>query len=181
MSASRIMVAAIVGLIIAASLAAVSRVPWRPNPEDSAQLVLSWRGVSESRDLCREPTEEDLEGLPTHMRPDRICEEQLSAFRLTLSVDGEMLVDRTIEPSGARGDRPLYVFERRAITPGVHRLEVGFVPVPLGDSAPPSASTGITMNQTISVTPGHVALITRDGDRGGFIVRLASEPEGPAH
>ncbi|MFT5434437.1 MAG: hypothetical protein ACI9OJ_005150 [Myxococcota bacterium] len=172
-------VAALVGLVLTLALAAGSRVPWNAHPSQDAQLVLSWRAVSDSRDLCREPTEEDLAGLPSHMRPDRICEESLAEYQLTLTLDGVLLVDRVVRPAGARGDRPIYVLERIPVASGTHRIEVEFVPIEsASDSAPNSdsgESAGIELDQTADFESGQVVLVTRDGDRGEFVVRFAGE------
>lgn len=177
MTLGRSAVAILVGLVLTVALAAGSRVPWNADSSQDAQLVLSWRGVSESRDLCREPTEEDLAGLPSHMRPDRICEESLAEFRLTLALDGVVLVDRAVRPAGARNDRPIYVLERIPVAPGSHRIEVGFNPIAsTANSASNNSigeSTGIELDQTANFESGKVVLVTRDGDRGEFVVRFA--------
>lgn len=179
MTLGRSAVAMLVGLVITVALAAGSRVPWNADSSHDAQLVLSWRGVSESRDLCREPTEEDLSGLPSHMRPDRICEERLAEYQLTLALDGVVLVDRTVRPAGARGDRPIYVLERIPVAPGTHRIEVGFTPIESTANGSLNGSigesTGIELEQTAHFESGQVVLVTRDGDRGEFVVRFAGE------
>lgn len=171
--------AAGIGLAMTVALAASSRVPWNPDSEAESLLVLSWRGVSESRDLCREPTAEDLAGLPSHMRPDRICEEAMAEYRLTLSLDDESLVDRVVSPAGARGDRPVYVLERIPVNSGEHQIAVAFSPTNAATTLPPGEAAGqprgIAIQETVTFRPGHVVLVTRDGDRGEFVIRVADD------
>ena len=114
-------------LVLAAVLAmgALTRVPFRASP-DQAELRLAWRFRVPRVEHCREPTEEELEQLPVHMRQDEICEGRPVAYQLTVRVNGQLRHRSEVQASGARGDRPLYVFEALPLPPGAHRIQVVF-------------------------------------------------------
>jgi hypothetical protein len=61
------------------------------------------------------------------MRREEICEGRTLPYRLVVVLDGATAADASVEPSGARADRPLYVFHEIAVDPGVRLLELEFV------------------------------------------------------
>jgi hypothetical protein len=118
--------AAFVGLALTSGLVAGSQLPWLVYPADAARIRLSWRTVSEPLSECRPATSAELEALPPHMRMREICERRHAPFRLQVRIDDAVARDVLLEPAGASGDRPLYVFEELPAAPGAHRLVVEF-------------------------------------------------------
>jgi hypothetical protein len=61
------------------------------------------------------------------MRREEVCEGRVLAYRLRVVLDGDTVADETVEPRGARADRPLYVFHEIRAQPGIRVLDVVFV------------------------------------------------------
>jgi hypothetical protein len=153
---------ALVGLALTAGLVAGSQAPWRAHSSEEAGIRLSWRTVSEPVSECRAPTPEELEGLPPHMRMKEICERQHVPFRLKVEVDGERVRDALLHPPGARGDRPLHVFEELRVAPGAHRLEVEFQEEREEKVGAARAPVALALDATLELAPREVLLVTLD-------------------
>lgn len=159
MNASERIAGAGLALGLLALMVAASQWPWQVHGENEARVRLSWRTVSEPLRACREPTAEELAALPPHMRMKEICERRHTPFRLVVRLDGETVRDAVRTPSGARGDRPLYVFEEIAVSPGIHRIEVEFREEREGDTRQPA----LRFDQEAELGPREIALVTLDG------------------
>jgi hypothetical protein len=109
---------------LAAALAALSQVPYTPEPGPEALLRLSWRARGERVETCYELSAEEQRNLPQHMRQQRICEGTTAEYRLRLEVDRQRRIDETVQGSGEVQVRPLYVYREVALPPGEHRVEV---------------------------------------------------------
>jgi hypothetical protein len=149
---------ALLALGVLTILVAASQWPWQVHGDDQARVRLSWRIVSEPLRACRKPTADELAALPPHMRMKEICERRHTPFRLVVRLDGETVRDAVREPSGARGDRPLYVFEEIAVAPGTHRIEVEFREEREGDARSPA----LGLDQETRLGPRQIALVTLD-------------------
>jgi hypothetical protein len=128
------------GLAIAVTvgIALLSSLPYAAEPNPRAVVRLSWRVLGEQVQECRRLTPEELERLPAHMRQEVQCEGRVAPYRLTVLLDGVLADSGLIRASGAREDRPIYVFRELEMDPGEHRLEIAFV------SEGPAAATGAT-------------------------------------
>jgi hypothetical protein len=160
-------------LAIAAGLAtaALSQVPYRASIRDRALLRLSWRAAGERVQECRQATADELSRQPVHMRTEVICEGRVAPFRLRVEVDGERVIDEQIRASGAREDRPVYVFRERALLPGRHEVVVRFERVDQrgeveerreGDAPFPRE---LGLSRSVTLRDGEIALITYDAER----------------
>jgi hypothetical protein len=109
-----------------AAVAALSQVPYTPEPGPEALLRLSWRARGERVEICRQLSAEELEALPRHMRQERICEGSTAQYRLRVEVDGERRVDEPVQGSGEPQVRPLYVYRELPLPPGTHRIGITF-------------------------------------------------------
>lgn len=148
--------------LLALGLAALSRLPLQTGDTDEAVLRFSWRLRGEEAAACRLPTPDELADLPIHMRNPDACVGDLPPFHFSVDLDDVSRVDRLVRPSGARGDRPLFVYDELRVPPGTHRLVVRFGPQS-GDD--PSART-LSLDTTLVLEPGRVLLVSRtvDGD-----------------
>jgi hypothetical protein len=166
--------AALVGFAGAALLVAGSQLPWRPHPTDAALVRLSWRASSRPVEECRTATAEELAALPAHMRREKICERRHAPFRLHVRLDGKPERDVAIEPAGATGDRPLYVFEELPVPPGPHRLSVAFEEERAGERA--AAQPGaLRLDASLELAPDEIALVTLDASGERLVVLLPGE------
>ncbi|MBI3983661.1 MAG: hypothetical protein HY337_12175 [Gemmatimonadetes bacterium] len=120
-------VGGVLALAAIVGLGALSQVPYPPEPPAHAVIRLTWRTRSKRVDECRRLTTEEQAQLPAHMRREEVCEGRVLAYRLRVVLDGDTVADETVEPRGARADRPLYVFHEIPAPPGVRVLDVAFV------------------------------------------------------
>ncbi len=107
-------------------LAALSRAPLAAYPSDTPVLRLAWSVRPERIEHCRTLTDEELAGVPAHMRQRVQCEGRSAGYRLVVSIDGAPRFDTLVTGGGARGDRPVYVFRELDVPTGPHRLDVRF-------------------------------------------------------
>jgi hypothetical protein len=154
--------AGLLGLALVAGLVAASQAPWRASSDGEAGIRLSWRTVSQPVSECRTPTPEELEKLPPHMRMQQICERQHVPFRLRVAVDGERVRDVLLKPPGARGDRPLHVYEELRVRPGVHRIEVSFEEEREPESGAERPPVALALDTTLELGSRDVVLVTLD-------------------
>lgn len=166
--------AAAVTALLAAVLVLGSGVPWRAEPGEDSLIRLSWRAVGERVDACRDVPPEEQAKLPPHMRRSRICEGQIAPFRLRVRVDGGLLVDETVRASGAREDRPAFVFRELRVPAGEHRVEVDFAAERPPEAAA-SALAPLAFDERVTLAPRRVLLVTREGEHGGLV---AAPPPG---
>lgn len=117
---------AAVALAAALGLAALSRAPYAAHPEAHGIIRLSWSAKPERIEVCREVPEEELQGIPAHMRQPVVCEGRSAAYRLTVTVDGQLRGDELVTGGGARSDRPIHLFRQFRSPPGRHVVEVRF-------------------------------------------------------
>jgi hypothetical protein len=107
------------------------------------------------------------------MRRAEVCEGTVLPYRLQAHVDGELRLNQLVEPAGARGDRPLFVFEELEVTPSTHRLEVVFQREgdASGDAEAGATPAQLALTQQIELAVNEVALITYDATRRELVIR----------
>lgn len=148
------------GLLLTLLIVAASRVSWDASPHAAAELRLSWRYVSPTVEACRTPTDEEVVGLPQHMRPTEICEGGPIPFNLRIVLDGETLLDG---PIAGNGERAVSTFERFPVLPGDHDLVVEFWP----DSTETELPDGLAQRLRRTVTfPERRAILVTLGEAG---------------
>jgi ferredoxin len=148
---------------ILSALALGSRWPQGANAEHGV-LRLGWRLAGQARQICRDRTADELAKLAVHMRTPRECTSEVPSYELTATVDGAVVIAKTITSPGLRADRPLSVEEDVPIVPGEHLVTVSFTPRD-GDSV----ARGLTLVRRLRFEPARVRLVTYDGR--GLIVR----------
>ena len=148
-----------------AALASLSQVLWGTAPVGSL-LRLSWRSNGEE---IRIPRQQQA-NLPEHMRlPEgQAFDVRIRPYELRVLLDGEELLRRQIEAPGYRHDRPLSVFQELAVSPGIHGVEVQFLPQAVAGAAPPLAAIPYQANLTF--VPGRVMLVTQDAQGAWSLV-----------
>ncbi len=161
---ARFLLGAGVAVVITIALGGLSRWPVSGVHEASAALRFSWRLRSEEAGECERPSAEELADLPAHMRNPDGCVGPVPAHRLVVQVDGEERFDIVIEASGARGDRPLFVFRELLLPPGRHDVRVSFAP----DGAETAGERGLFLDAALDLGPGDVRLVTRNEDTGAL-------------
>ena len=162
----RVLGAALAGTLLTAGLVAGTRVPWVAEPANQAVVRLAWRAIGERALECREPSAAEQAERPAHMRQPLLCERRLLPFRLAVHIDGALRSDESLHASGAREDRPTFVFHDFRVSPGAHRIEIRFeVERPPG--AAPAAQPALRLDETVELAPRQILLVTRAGDEEG--------------
>lgn len=164
------------GLAVAVLLAvgAGTRFAYTAVPVDAAALRLAWRARVPLVEECRRLTEAEQADLPVHMRREVVCEGRVASYRLEVVVDGVVRKQATVEGAGARGDRPLYVFETLPLEPGLHDIRVEFVRVgggrggQAGRAGAQTIPDRLTVRRTVEVGSREVVLVTYDPDGRAF-------------
>jgi hypothetical protein len=172
---------ALLSAVAVLGIAGLTRAPYTPPGTDAALLRFSWRLSTASRENCRPRTQEELDALPVHMRTPEVCTRDASTFTLITRIDDAAPDTAHLTRGGAKGDRPLFVLQDRALEPGRHRLRVELrrdTAAPGADAAARSTTGGAegsellaTLDTTVDLVRGRVRLVTMDGDGGRLEVR----------
>lgn len=177
-------------LAIGATLALgwLSQVPYDAARESGAVVRLAWRTRGTRVEECRRLTAQELERVPVHMRQEEVCEGRVLPYRLVVVLDGRTVVDEAVHPSGARADRPLYVYHELPVEPGPHEVEVTFtrdtVPADRADArererlgeresaAPPR----LALARRVTLERDHIALVTYDAEQRRLVLKGYGAP-----
>lgn len=159
MSVSRGFLVAVVTVGLSVGLVVLSGVRYTPSTPAESLLRLSWRTRGQRVEACRRPTADEQASLPAHMRRDEICEGRIVPYRLHLVLDGEAAVAEEIHASGAREDRPVYVFREIWLAPGRHRIDIRFMPLDAGED-----TDVLALDTTVTFAAGAIRLVTRSDD-----------------
>lgn len=161
----RASLAIVLALVAAATIGALSRIPWQAGPNDRALLRLAWRAGGERLETCRRLTAAELEKIPVHMRRETVCTEREIPYRLELEVNGTRLADDLVHAAGVRRDRPLYVLREFPLTPGEQHLSVRFFRTeepPAGETEVGETPAKLKLDSTVTLAAGEILLITYD-------------------
>jgi len=100
------------------------------SPPDKAMLKVAFRHVAAFQRGARALSQEELEKLPRHMRPQS-PERSRTGTRvdivLHVELDGHPLLDKTYRPNGLRHDGPTFVYEEVIAPTGHHRLKATLI------------------------------------------------------
>ena len=108
------------------ALGAFAAFPLVLSPPDKAMLKIAFRHVAAFQRGARALSQEELEKLPRHMRPQN-QERSRTGTRvdtlLLVELDGQRLLQNTYRPSGLRHDGPTFAYEEVSVPTGRHRLK----------------------------------------------------------
>jgi hypothetical protein len=120
---------------------------------------------------CRQLSPEELANLPVHMRNPNACIGRIAPYRLQVGLNGTLLVNDTIHPGGARGDRPIYVLSDFPVDPGEHRVQVRFDPILMPGTTWLPGARPLSLDQTVILERRDIVLVTVDDDTHELVVR----------
>jgi hypothetical protein len=162
-----------VALAVLLAIGGLSRGHYTATDADRAELRLAWAARAPRVEECRHLSAEEIEALPVHMRREEVCEGRLASYRLEVSVDGHRVRRVRVEGSGARGDRPLHVYESIPVRPGQHTVRVVFARIGAHHADEEDDERGegrvpdrLTLTDTLDLPPRGVALVTWAPERG---------------
>jgi hypothetical protein len=112
-------------LLLAAGIGYFSTGPaYRAFPEDVAEIKLSFSRAGEHTAECRRLTPEEIAALPANMRRPTDCPRSRVPVRVQVVLDGEVLYEASVPPSGLAGDGNSVIYEKFILMPGRHTLRV---------------------------------------------------------
>lgn len=166
---------------MAVGLAALSRVPYDAGGSDQAVIRLAWRMRGTRVEECRTPSADEVAALPVHMRRERICEGRVLPYRLSVTLDGEAVLDQLVRARGARADRPLYVYAELPVEPGRRALSVRFVRQngEPGPETPEHDPAELLLDAELLLVARDIALVTYDPDSRALVLRGRSRQSVP--
>lgn len=134
-------------------------------PEGQAQIKLSFAHGAARKKECRRLTPQEIAKLPPSERRPNTCDRERVAVHVQLDVDGEVIYDARLEPSGLAGDGPARAYEKFVVSPGAH-----IVTARLRDNRDTSGFNYET-RRDVDLTAGQNLAIDFKADAGGFIFR----------
>ena len=127
-----------------------------PLPPGAALLQLSLTAQGARLAPCRRRSEAELAKLAPSMRAPLDCPRGRAPVRFTLALDGRMLVDESVPPSGFARDGASTIYRRLAVPAGRHLLRV--------------TVGGAEREQGVALGAGRVLSIDFDPHRGGIVL-----------
>jgi len=128
--------------------ALLSQAPLVDRAASEAQIRLTVSGRPERIEHCRRLSDQELAGVPAHMRQRVKCEGTTASYRLELRVDGLPTLRDSLVGGGIRHDRPIHLFREVAVSPGDHRTEVRITRV---ETIRPDSAIGTRDSETGTV------------------------------
>jgi len=138
-----------------------------PVPEGAALLQVSIAHAGVRLAPCRRLSTEELAARAPNMRAPEICPRGRSPVRVTVTLDGRVLVDETLAPSGLARDGTSTLYRRVPIPAGEHRLTVRVID-DLRDLRRPGRA--YERSVTLSLVPGRVLSVDFKPARGGIVL-----------
>ena len=121
--------------------------------------------VDHGDDRYRPLTQEELDELPPNMRNPQDCPRERHPVHVEFSMDGELLYEATLPPSGIWNDGESTIYRRIPIAAGTHRLFMG-----MRDS---DRNEGFDFQHesTVTLEPSQHLLVEFDHDTGTFVFK----------
>ncbi len=157
-------------VIVYAAIAAfigyfASRPIYHQFPEGHAQIKLSFAHGAARAKECRRLTSQEIAKLPPNERRPNTCERARIAMHVQLDLDGKIIYDARLEPTGLAGDGPARAYQKFAVMPGPHKLIAR-----LRDSRDTNEFDYETHHEVV-LEPGQNLAVDFKSDAGGFIFR----------
>ncbi len=95
---------------------------YTPVDPSLALLRVSFSHAGERVEPCRRYTPEEIAAMAPNMRRPLDCARERVPLRVQVAVDGVVMLDRVLPPSGLAGDGASTVYARLAVAPGRHRV-----------------------------------------------------------
>ena len=165
-NAARIAGQALAFLLFAVAVGGLSQwPPLRPVPEGEALLRLAMAVPGKLKGECRRFTEEELARLAPNMRRPLDCPRERRAVRIRLEVDGALLREEVIRPSGFARDGAATAYWKLSLPAGRHELRA----VVSDDADDPARA--LERVAVLDLKPGAVLTVDFDRERGGILFR----------
>lgn len=141
-------------------------------PEDQGQLTVNLAHSGARLGECRRLSAEEIAKLPPSERRPLACDDRARhPLVIEVELDGELLIGRTLPPSGLFGDGPSQLYASFTIPSGEHRLVAR-----LRDSGR-TEGFDYRRDETVEIGPRRRLVIGFRAEAGGFI--FSGEGSGP--
>jgi len=157
-----VVVGTLLAVVMAGLIGAFSIGPWWTAVPPDPQLVVFIKHPGQVGEDCRPVSAEEKAAMPIHMRRDEVCERRRADVRLSLTIDGEQLVDEAYPPAGLWGDGNSIALRTLLVTEGTHEVTVR-----LADGLDPDV-WGWTRTETLEFR-AHERRILQFGRNDGFV------------
>jgi len=137
-----------------------------PVPEGAALLQVSIAHAGARLAPCRRLSAEELAARAPNMRAPEVCPRGRSAVRVIVELDGRVLVEETLPPSGLARDGTSTLYRRFAIPAGERRLTVRVID---DLRAPQAKAHRFERRARFTLAPGQVLSIDFKPARGGIV------------
>jgi len=98
--------------------------PYARVPDDSALIKLSFAHGAKAKGECRKLSRTEIAELAANMRRAEVCPRERLPVHVRLVIDGDVIVDRTLPPTGLHNDGPSRIYERVVVPSGSHDIQV---------------------------------------------------------
>jgi hypothetical protein len=131
---------------------------------DQALVRVSFIHATQRKQACRERSADELAKLAPNMRASQDCPRERSSLLVEIELDGKVVLQREVEPSGLRRDGNVAVYQRLTLPAGRHRIVAR-----LRDRA--EGEFNFAREQTVELAGGGVLIIDFNAEKGGFVFR----------
>lgn len=132
---------------------------------DHALVKLSFSHKGQRIVECRQRSAEELAKLAPNMRVAMDCPRERSPITVELELDGKLVHQQTLKPTGLTSDGVSYLYKRFPVVAGEHHLAMR-----LRDSV---HIEGFNYERVadVDIAPGQVLIIDFNPEQGGFIIK----------
>lgn len=95
---------------------------YRQFPEGHAQIKLSFAHGAQRKEACRRLTSKEIAKLPPNERRPNTCSRERLPVRIQLALDGQIIHDASLPPTGLSGDGPSRAYVKFAVPAGRHEI-----------------------------------------------------------
>ena len=134
-------------------------------PQDQALIKVSFSHAGAAISECRRLTPEDLAKLAPNMRKPTDCPRERVPLLLRVDVDGEPVLEETLEPTGLWKDGPSNVYRKIPVAAGPHELALK-----LRDSRRKDGFDYVEL-RTAELIAGQNFVVDFSPSVGGFVLR----------
>lgn len=138
---------------------------YRQLAPDLAQIKLSFAHGAARVEDCRRFTAEEIAALPPSERRPNTCARERVTVHVQLEIDGEIVLDRELEPTGLSRDGPARIYEKFELPAGRHAIAAR-----LRDSRR-DEGFDYQANHVVDLGPLQNLAIDFKADKGGFEFR----------
>lgn len=132
---------------------------------DSAQIKLSFSHGAARREACRKLSYEEIIKLKGGERRPSTCARERTSVYTQLLIDGRMIYDAVLQPTGLWGDGPARTYQKFAVPAGRHTVEAR-----MRDTVR-EQGFDYENQTTLDLRPGQSLAVDFRADTGGFTFR----------